>query len=501
MTLKQKTMKGHPLGFKTLKKEVSLGAGESIHFKEGLGYYGAKTDADGVPDKARKAAAQKAVSSSSPAPVAQKAAESASGAGATAADLISNYNLERAKILGSLPGQINSIYGNAVQGIGDVAGGATEDVRKHLYEVGQGKAAAFGQIDPRIAESYNINSAPDASKYLGVQLPSDTLSQQGKGFAAASVFQQGAALQEGQYALQKAINDAKVTNAEASKVSASVSKLVGYISDAYGNPIGGKNGKPVKLPEPGLTPYQKASLTLRAGQIDYGRYKDDRAYAQKVDAANRSDKRYYAGLQLREVSTKLAIQKAGIDAGRIDAAASKVAGHIVLKDGTTPKQKNGQPYAVAKTTKAASPSANAKLDETVAQWKAGGKPVRVGSRTKRDADTGQSETTYTTEVKGKPMNYQVALRKLRSQYGLTLNAAQDVLDTHYNRGEQGRPLVSFQEAREFAKPKYRKWGITPKLLQQARGGGRTQAAIAASHAIQKILAAHGISWANEPDVG
>lgn len=461
-------------------------------------------------NKAAAAAALKAhneskgTSSSSPAPVAQKAADSTAAAGMTQADLVKGYALERAKILAGIGPQIQDIYQQAGANIGSDVGGATSALQQHLYDVGGGKASAFGQEDPRIAASYNIDAAPNAAAYLGKTLPQDTLNTQGASYGAAAAFGPAAALQEGQYDLVKAIQANKVTNAEASKVSASVSKLMGFVADSYGNPVKGANGKPIPLPEAKLTPYQQAqinlstgrlnlaseSLKVRAGQIDYQKYKDDRSYQLQVDKANATNARYYAGLDLRTANSKIALKKANIDAGRIDSAASKIAGHIVLRDGSTPKQKNGQPFALAASNKPKTTSDQAKIDKVIGEWY-NGKDVKQGTVKTTNAN-GDPVTKYVTKPVGQ-IGYQPALRKLMNQYGLTLDDATTRLNTLWKRGERGRPYVSLQEARWMLKqPKLVKAGITASVLKKARSGFSVDAKNAAS-IIDHILTANGIN--------
>ncbi len=420
--------------------------------------------------------------------------------GMAQADLISKYNLARAEILKSMGGDIQGIYGAATDDLAKVVGGSTQDVRDRLFQMGgNGNTSTTargndfvennqGALD-RIAGSYNADAIKNAAYTLGASIPGESLAKQGAAYGAAAAFAPGAALQEGQYAIQsaiqKALDDAKVTNEDASKVSASTSKLLGYVADAYGNPIAGKDGKPVSLQEAQLTPYQQASLGIRAaelkvraGQIDYGRYKDDRAYAQKVDAANRTDRRYYAGLQLREASTKLAIRKAGIEEGRIDSAASKTAGYVVLRDGSIPRQKNGQPYAVAKTAaEKKKPTVSAAALQRAATM-ADNFYNGIAAVTRADGTV--------SKAKVDAVKYQPALRRLKAIVGY--EKAREILDSIYPYGEKnGRPLIDAEARKALLAKK----GVTKAMLTRLQNNywnsTTPQGKKAAMDAIEKLV--------------
>jgi hypothetical protein len=413
-------------------------------------------------------------SGSSPAPVAQKAAAAASTAGTTQADLLANYNLARAKILQGMAPQVQDIYQQANQDLVSNVGGLTGDLQKQLYEAGGGKAAAFGTEDPRIAASYNIGSAPNAAYYLGAALPGDTLTKQGAAFGAAAAFAPERALTEGQYAIQAAVNKAKITNANLTKVSASTSKMLGYIADAYGNPVLGKNGKPVPLPKPQMTPYQQASLGIRANEIDYRRYQSDRNYKLAADKANATDARYYNGLRFRSAQAAEAARQK--HAGT-DYTASAKAGHLVGKDGKPQTDKNGRLIKFdSKTSSAKTPSLTQKaaLDKTVQSWYTG----NTSMKTVKNPDGSYSALPVPRQ--GGKMNYQVALRRLIKSYGLKLQNAQDMLDSYYKlpddlnalqgktpaeifKATRGRPLIDVQTRQELV----RRWKIPKKLVEQA----------------------------------
>ncbi len=395
-------------------------------------------------NQAKAAAAERAAkSTSTPAPVVQKAAAAAASGGNTQADLISQYNLERAKILQGMAPQIQDIYQQAGANIGgavDAAGQATHDA---LYAAGGGKEAAFNdQIDPRIAASYNPDAAPNAAAYLGKVLPQDTLNTQGASYGAAAAFAPGAALQEGQYALVKAIEDAKVKNADAAKVSASVSKMLGYVADAYGNPVLGKNGKPVKLPAQQMTPYQQAQLKLSAGRLDfsiqsanqrinYQQYKDDRNYKLAVDKANATNNRYYDGQVFKSAqAAKLAKQKSET----IDWNASTKAGVIVNKDGSIRHDAHGRTLSF---TPANAPEK--KQPKLTANQK-------VKLRSDAAADAHDAKNGWTDPSSGQvhpPMGYQEALQGMLGHY--PIEYIYQALNRVYPIGTNGRPWLNLNQ--------------------------------------------------------
>lgn len=61
----------------------------------------------------------------------------------------------------------------------------------------------------------------------------------------------------------------------------------------------------------------------------------------------------WAAIDARNTSNRIAIQRLQQQGARIDAQASKVAGHVVLMDGSTPVGKNGKPIAIAATPQTA----------------------------------------------------------------------------------------------------------------------------------------------------
>lgn len=406
-------------------------------------------------------------SGSSQAPTAQAAAAKAALAASgvpTSADLISGYNLARAKILQGMAPQVQDIYSRANSDLRSTVGGLTEDLRSRLYDAGGGKQAFFDHVDPRIQASYESGPASQAAYNLGAAIPGESLAKQGAAFGAAATFAPERALQEGQYALQEAIQKEKVTNADAAKVSAATSKMLGFVADAYGNPILGKNGKPIKLPDAGLTPYQKASLGLSAARLDSSNAATAARIDQSAKNAAATDARFYNGLQFRSSQqAQIARQKADTT----DWNASGKAGVLIAKDGTVIHDAHGRtikfttPSAARAAAKAKTRSVtqSAALDKAVkTMFEGTSKPVK------------KADGTYESLQLTPGISYQVALRRLQKTFKLNLKQAQDALDTYYTlpdvnslvglsatevrKATKGRPLISFQDRKALIKAGY-----------------------------------------------
>lgn len=436
-------------------------------------------------EKARKRAAAAArTSSSNPAPDGKAAAAQAAAA-PTKADLIANYNLERAKILQGMAPDIRDIYSKSQADLTSTVGGLSEDLRSRLFGAGTETQASLsgnlGGIDigRGVADAYKPGATADAAYALGAAFPGESLAKQGAGFGAAAAFAPAAALTEGSYALNaeiaKEAEAARVANKDLGKISAANSKLLGYLVDAYGNPITGPNGKPVKLPEAQMTPYQKATLDIRKddqkiriAQFDYERYKTDRAYQRQLDRDHVGDIKWAKGFDFQSAKAAAAFELASAKFAKqgkgVDAAASRLRGHIVLDDGSEPKMKNGQFFTIlppASATKPRSAAASKTIDTAASSM--------FNGQWKTVADPGSDTGVKNVQIKP-GIDYQVALRRLRKTYGLTLKQAADTLDTYYilpdlktlvgstpaevRKATQGRPLLSLWERQQLIKEGY-----------------------------------------------
>ena len=492
---RKKKLPGSPLGHTNRTAAIPLGSP--------LGRRRMDASVPGIPKSIPKKGGK-----SNPAPASTAAASRAAAVTASspdAATIIGNYNLERAKILKGLAPQIQGIYDQSNTALQNTVGGLSQSLHDTLYQQGGAHDAAFGLADPRIAASYNPDAAPQALSYLGAALPGSAMEAQGKAFSAAAAFAPGAALQEGQYAIGAAVRDAAeaaakagATNDKLAGIDSSASKLIGYLVDKAGRPITGKNGKPIPIKAPEMTPYQQASLGLQAGRLDASIQGQNARLAQGSQriavsqaAQERADRRYFAGLGFR---SDQAAATARANSKKIDSAASKTRGFLVNKQGDPILDKHNRVIKVTDGKagkKQPSVTQNIALDKMVSGWRQGTR-TKVGSKSVLKPD-GSRVSNYIVKS-GSPRNYQAGLRTLMKQYKLSLDAATTLLDSHYARGEFGRPYLSLQEARKFTGAKYKKWGITTALLVRARRGV-TKDSYAAAHALKQILAAHGIAWA------
>lgn len=97
--------------------------------------------------------------------------------------------------------------------------------------------------------------------------------------------------------------------------------------------------------------------------------------------------------------------------------------------------------------------------------KAGAKGMTAGQYATKRKEAGKAADIFYwgDEKKGvQALDYQTALFRLMRQYSLRLNDAQDILNTYYAPGEEGRPYLSFQQRQQLAKA-----GIPERALERA----------------------------------
>ena len=451
-------------GFKTYKPgstakganpadTVKIRAGETLHYAKGLGYYSAKRSF-----AAKKAAAPTKPSAASGAPVdranAAKAAAVASGS-PSAADLISQYNLARAKILQGMAPQVADIYHQAQGDLTSNVGHLTDDMRSRLF-AGGGQASTDLQnhlgplADPLgsdVTGSYNPDSAANAAYALGAAFPGESLSKQGAAFGAAAAFAPERALQEGQYALQAALEKARVSNSDLTKVSASVSKLLGYVTDAHGNPILGKNGKTIRVasggpavdPKTGLTAYQTASLGLRAGSLQLSADRSREATRLREEGLSATNARFIASMNWKSSQAKAAAIAAAKKGSQIDWGQTRKNGFVTFKDGSVPRQKNGHVmgFTAPTTVKPPSPTQANALNKQMNDWIQGILPTKnaAGAVTKKGYP---------------PLDYNSIIRRLQSVYGKSYAQAKQIADQYIAAGEHGRPAYTQADLNKLA---------------------------------------------------
>lgn len=364
-------------------------------------------------------------------------------------DAIEGYNLGRAELLKGIGPEIQAAYGLAGDAISGYGQGMSEGLRGALTGQADEAASQFstvtenmlpGQAD-RIRGSYNADAAADVGYGIGAALPANSLAEQGAAFRSAAAFLPGAAAQQGQYALSAAGREfaeqaakAAGSSAGGAKASASLSKALGYLVDANGQPIRDKKGRKIPLPEQGLTPYQQA-------QLDLSRQKEDRY----IDSENFDRQVALQRLQFSSQANKLAVQRLLRQGRQIDASASRGLGYVVLKDGSIPKGPNGKRIPFKTSTSAASKAktgyqkavAYAMDDElrgeprehpTREGWYYA-KPGAAGSGVTRDArgELITSDPKKANRVGG--YSYPEAMRILMERFGLNRSQARRALFT------------------------------------------------------------------------
>lgn len=277
---------------------------------------------------------------------------------------IAGYYRSLAGLLQGIGPGIRQAYSDTA---GDIAGfgkGFSDDFQGRM-EAQQAEAAAQlgastgNNLTPGTAAKaagFDPSSAADIGYGLGAYLPAKSQAEAGAAFGAAADFLPGAAAQQGLYALNAEHQTELEAAAKAAgpdgqpKASASLSKALGYLVDAYGQPILSKNGKPIPLSEPGLTPYQQAQID--ATKDRESRYVDNEQYDRWKDQQNWKDK---------DADRSAKIQADMAKGQTIDASVSRVRGHVVYKDGTEPRV-NGKFIPVAKTAGESTPQTKAKAN-------------------------------------------------------------------------------------------------------------------------------------------
>lgn len=391
-------------------------------------------------------------SKASPAPAAAAAAAKASAtvSGApTSAQIISAYNLARAKILQGMAPQVSGIYTDAAKSLTDSVGASANAMRGHLgawgnqasHDMQAQLGGLTGVLGTDVTPSYNPDTASAASYALGAAFPGESLAKQAGGFGAAAAFAPERALTEGQYALQ-----AQLTAEARFKAAAAVKGA--------------------------LTPYQKY-------QIGRNSVKDDQAWKLAVAKFKRGGQLTpyeIASLSQRDKSYGLAVQKANdlrtanaAKGAQVNTTKSKQTGVIYLNDGTLMRQPNGHTvkftdyYPNAPKTGAGAGgltvSAKNTLSNEAQAWH-DGTTDKGGKLTTTYDKNGKATTSRQGSTPGKPkIGYQAALRRLRGR-GLNLLSAQDILDPIYKKGEMGRPWADYQERDHLLKSGYPRTLVT-----------------------------------------
>ena len=357
----------------------------------------------------------------------------AAGEGSPAMADISGYYKGLAGILQGIGPGIDAAYKDTAGNIAGFGQGFSQEFRDRVGGYANDATAALNAatgnnlppaVQALVGDSYNAQAGADVGYGLGAYLPAKTLAEQGAAFSAAARFLPAQAAQQGLYALNaqaraEAEAAAKASGSGGTKASASLSKALGYLVGADGSPILDKKGRKIPIPEQGLTPYQQAQLEI--AQMREDRYISNENFDRSV---KRGD------IAFRNAKERRQIQQDVRKGKTIDSAASRVAGHIVYKDGTAPRNAKGGFIPVAQSATASS-SPQAKFQKAVAAAASPtlkGKPMKAdrpgywiakpGFGTK-DELSGQYITDNQKNAKTDGYSWGEAIKYLTNRYGIT----------------------------------------------------------------------------------
>lgn len=381
-----------PLGFKTFKPNsskpgankgntVRLKAGETLHFKEGFGYYGAK--AAPKPSAPYNPVATKPRPPAPRAPVdpfaARTAAQISTQAGTLAqAGLTPQQDeIRRQQALaaaqsvaqqGAITG-FSAAAGGILQGIAPQVGEGYQRAAVEQGQLGLGMATGVGDaIRARSAEDQaflatqgqqggpgpNADAAQDVLYGLQGQIPASSLAESGAAHQALAAETAALPLAAGRQQLDAAMAKARETNDEyAQQLIQLAAQFPGLKAQAIQQ----------------LNAYEvdKANYRLSVTNTKADNRRQDIALKAQLKAAGMSDAYKTEGLKIRWASLEFQSQKAANAAkaaaakGKtIDVSASKLLGHIVYKDGSE------DPSIKVKQTSATNPKQTAAVNRAKA---------------------------------------------------------------------------------------------------------------------------------------
>lgn len=380
-----------------------------------------------------------------------KASASAQAQASSRMDEIAGHYRGLAEILQGIGPGVGQAYGDAASQIAGFGQGFSGDFRDRMTANADATQNDIERVtgnylsdatEAKARGGYDIGAAADVGYGLGAYLGAKSLSEQGAAFSSAARFLPAAAAQQGLYALSAQGKAEAEAAAEAAseaggdgqaKASASLSKALGYLVDAYGQPILNGKGKPIPIPKEGLTPYQEAQLELSAARED--RYINNENYDRWKTSQD---------ITFRNAQEERRVQ-ADLRRGRqVDSATSKLRGFIVYKDGTIPKGKNGKPIPIVESESSNSPKSKAQKAYQAAVKAAGstklkGLPIKSdrpgwyfakpGMGEKKNVN-GKEITTDVTKARTNGFSYMQAFNYLREAYGVTAAAAHRALKSN-----------------------------------------------------------------------
>jgi hypothetical protein len=355
-----------------------------------------------------------------------------------------------ASLNAGLFGQVGGEYNAAAQEMSgmatNLAGAAGTATAQDVANIN----TALGRVGAPGVEATGAMAGPGQAAveaYRGGTLPAQNLVTQGQsaqfGLAGLVAAQNLRATQESNAGLMKATGDIETERASAMR---ELARGRPELAAKYLQQLQDSQRQQVAL--------QMSLIGARRGALQKGFEQSitKQTVAQDIKESN-------AQIQAANAKIEQDAVEAGIDYARIDSAASRVAGYLIDKAGRPILGKNGKPIPIAKSARAGGASgltANQavrqiekaqRLAETlfygyrtdasgkrVPATEVGGKVGDIGAFDPDDPDT------YGTGYASWPE----ALRRVK-QLGVPHAQAVQILSQYYERGDQGRPMLSNPE--------------------------------------------------------
>jgi hypothetical protein len=346
--------------FFTYRKDVPLKGGTTLAFEAGKGYYakpaGQMGTFDPSPGQIKMTPQPKPQQPTLDQQAAKQALDTVSASSVPIQSQQSAYDAQAeqrrqayvelakaaAALLGPMGASLQSGYDTAAEENKSIAAPLSEGVRATLAS----EQGANRDFVNSIVQGADPSRAPDpqavkdALYSLNGRIPSEKLSAQGLAGLTWGVQQPGIALAKGADDLRA--YDTTV-NQQDDQYRQQLKNIAAQYPDLRAKALAALQQYDLDQKKYALSERAQGDIEKRLG-IDT-QYKSDTLLLrqQTVDLQRQ-------GLKLRQQKQASDLQKQQIDMQRIDPGASRVAGHIVLKDGSVPVDSKGQPISVAAST-------------------------------------------------------------------------------------------------------------------------------------------------------
>lgn len=339
-----------------------------------------------------------------------------------------------------LSNNIQQIFQNAAQNQGSLAQGFSGNIRDEAQAQADAQAKALAGTGQEGAVRNEGAGMGNVNYGLGGYIPGTSLNTIGAAFSADAALQPGFATQFG--ALDQALrlkqyaDQAPERNAEINAVLARKPELFQQF-----------------LTQNRQIQSQKQAAKAEAEQQAYARWKDQRdfAYQQITD-------RITTDLAFSKMSDEQKYRQAQLELKQWEAM-NPPAPNLQSKTLANGQVQWFDPKTGAKVGPPVGPT---KKPATAPKAK-GGVSANTYSTRKKQAGEAADLFYWGDEAKGvEGIDYQTALKRLQSEYGLKLKDAQAILDTRYKPGEDGRPYLSYQQ-----RQKLRSKGISDRRINAA----------------------------------